>query len=173
MKLKTVKLGDLKLPEYNPRVDVHASPSFHAALSRSISEFGYVEPIIVNERTGNIVGGSQRARILAEQGVEEVEAVVVDLDDKREKALNLALNKIVGEWDKEKLEDLLVELKDEPELELTGFSEAAVERILNDVPEVKLEEIFQVVIACGDEKEQRQVFENLTGQGFKCKLLTL
>ncbi|MCJ7559165.1 ParB N-terminal domain-containing protein [Candidatus Bathyarchaeota archaeon] len=173
MKLKTVKLGDLKFPEYNPRVDVHANPSFHAALSRSISEFGYVEPIIVNEKTGNIVGGSQRAKILLEQGVEEVEAVIVSLNDKREKALNLALNKIVGEWDGEKLEDLILELKDEPELELTGFSEAAVKRILEDVPEVKLEEIFQVIIACGDEKEQRQVFKNLTRQGFKCKLLTL
>ena len=168
-----MKLEEAKFPEYNPRVDVHSSPSFHAALSKSISEFGYVEPIIVNKRTGNIVGGSQRARILLEQGIEEVEAVIVDLDEKREKALNLALNKIVGEWDKEKLEDLLVELKDEPELELTGFSSEAVEKLLSDVPEVKLEGIYEVVVACKDEGEQRETFEKLKEQGFKCRVLSL
>ena len=64
-----------------------------------MSEFGYVEPIIWNKRTGNIVGGHQRYKILKDLNYEEAECVVVDLDDAHEKALNVALNKISGEFD--------------------------------------------------------------------------
>jgi ParB-like chromosome segregation protein Spo0J len=68
-------------------------------LLRSVEEFGYVEPIIWNERTGNIVGGHQRFKVLMQLGYTEVQCVVLDIDDAREKALNIALNKIVGEFD--------------------------------------------------------------------------
>jgi len=56
-----------------------------------------VEPIVWNKRTGNIVGGHQRLKVLLDMGMREVDCVVVDLDEAKEKALNLALNKIQGE----------------------------------------------------------------------------
>jgi ParB-like chromosome segregation protein Spo0J len=60
-----------------------------------------------NERTGNLIGGHQRLKVLKERGDGEVEVSVVDLDKTKEKALNLALNKISGDWDYPKLKDVL------------------------------------------------------------------
>jgi ParB-like chromosome segregation protein Spo0J len=58
--------------------------------------------LVWNSRTGNLVGGHQRFKIIKEQGLKEVEVSVVDLDANKEKALNLALNKVRGDWDNEK-----------------------------------------------------------------------
>ena len=100
-------------------------------LKRSMQEFGYVEPIVWNKRTGNIVGGHQRYKVLLDMGMSEVDCVVVDLDETKEKALNLALNKIQGDWDYEKLKDLLQELDTgEYDLELTGFDMDEIEDLV-------------------------------------------
>ena len=74
--------------------------------------FGYVEPLVWNKRTGSLVGGHQRFKILLEQGLKEVDVSVVDLDLEKEKTLNIALNKISGDyhWDDKKLGALLDEL---------------------------------------------------------------
>jgi len=93
--------------KYNPRKDLQPGDPEYEKLLRSVEEFGYVEPIIWNERTGNIVGGHQRFKVLSQIGYTEIECVVVNLDEQREKALNVALNKISGEWDLSKLTDLL------------------------------------------------------------------
>ena len=92
-------------------------------IKRSIEEFGYVDPIIINE-DGTIIGGHQRTTVLMDLGYEEVDVVVVDLDKQREKALNIALNKITGEWDELKLKDLLLDLDlGDFDISLTGFEQ--------------------------------------------------
>ena len=103
-------------------------------LKKSIEEFGYVDPLIWNKRTGNLVGGHQRFKILKSSGITEVEVSVVDLDIDREKALNLALNKISGGWDESKLTVLLQEL-DESDIgiELTGFDESEFEDLIESL----------------------------------------
>ncbi len=107
---------------YNPRIDLHPGDPEYEKLKRSIEDFGYVEPIVWNERTGHLVGGHQRFKILVnEQGATEIEVSVVDLDETKEKALNLALNKIRGDWDEEKLVQVLEELQGELDIALTGF----------------------------------------------------
>ncbi|MBP2032683.1 hypothetical protein J2Z42_001357 [Clostridium algifaecis] len=63
-------------------------------LKRSIETFGYVEPVIWNKKTGNIVGGHQRFKVLKQEGAKEIECVVVDISSDEEKALNVALNKV-------------------------------------------------------------------------------
>lgn len=78
-------------------------------LKRSIEQFGNVEPIVWNERTGNVVGGHQRLSVLKSMGFDKVPCSVVNLDETEEKILNVALNKIKGEWDYDKLEDILRE----------------------------------------------------------------
>lgn len=90
---------------------------------KAIEEFGYVDPIIINE-DGTIIGGHQRTTVLMDLGYEEVDVVVVDLDKQREKALNIALNKITGEWDELKLKDLLLDLDlGDFDISLTGFEQ--------------------------------------------------
>ena len=64
MEIRTLKAAQLKAAEYNPRRDLQPEDAEYKKLRRSIEEFGYVEPIIWNERTGNVVGGHQRLKVL-------------------------------------------------------------------------------------------------------------
>lgn len=140
MEIKKVLVKDLKYAPYNPR---KISDEMLNKLKQSIEEFGYVEPIVVNKRTRHVVGGNQRLKALEDLGIEEVEAVFVDLDDAREKALNIALNKITGEWDYPKLKDLLEELDTgEIDIELTGFDMVEIEDLMTQfhVPEEIIED---------------------------------
>ena len=99
MQVEKVSISKLNPAKYNPRKDLKPGDTEYEKLKRSMAEFGYVEPIIWNKRTGNIVGGHQRYKILKDMKYKEAECVIVDLDDNREKALNVALNKISGEFD--------------------------------------------------------------------------
>jgi len=93
---------------------------------RSIRRFGYVEPIVWNERTGFIIGGHQRWRVLLEEGVDEAFVVVVDFDEVEEDVVCLTLNnpEIEGDWD-DPLGDLLsrVESAEGELFEALGFED--------------------------------------------------
>ena len=123
MEIRKVKVSDLRPAEYNPRQDLKPGDREYEKIARSIDEFGYVEPIVWNETTGNIVGGHQRLKILIERGETEVEVSVVRLNEHDEKVLNVALNKITGRWDTGKLTNLLKELQAEGAMEVTGFED--------------------------------------------------
>lgn len=117
------KIADLNPAEYNPRKRLKPGDDDYESLKRSIEVFGYVDPIIINT-DGTVIGGHQRLNVLLDLGYTEADVAVVDLDKNDEKALNIALNKISGEWDEEKLTALFAELGTEGyALELTGFKE--------------------------------------------------
>ena len=89
----------LKPAKYNPRLDLQPGDAAYEKIKRSLDEYGYVDPLVWNEVTGNIVGGHQRFKILVAEGATEIECVVVHIENPQdEKALNVALNKAVGEW---------------------------------------------------------------------------
>jgi len=122
MNIEKIKAGKLNPAPYNPRKDLRPGDPEYENLRRAIDEFGYVEPIVWNKRTGNIVGGHQRFKVLRDLGYAEVECVVLDIDELREKALNVALNKINGAWDETKLAELLGDLDaSDFDVTLTGF----------------------------------------------------
>ena len=122
MDILKIPAEKLKPSKYNPRKDLKPGDPEYEKLRRSIEEFGYVEPVIWNKRTGNIVGGHQRYKVLTALGYKEIDCVVVDLDEQREKALNVALNKISGEFDIPLLTDLLMDLNEDGfDVSLTGF----------------------------------------------------
>jgi len=124
VRIEKLKTEQLNPAAYNPRVNLKPGDPEYERLKKSILEFGYVEPIVWNERTGNIVGGHQRLKILKELGFEVIDAVIVDLNDEKEKALNLALNKTGGDWDMEMLASLLAELSEtEIDMGITGFGD--------------------------------------------------
>lgn len=131
MRIEKRKIDELIPAIYNPRKDLTVNDAEYKKIKRSIETFGYVDPIIVNERTGVIIGGHQRLKVLKDLGYEEIEVSVVNLDEKQEKALNIALNKISGEWDFELLKDLLEELDvGDFDVTLTGFDEEEIENLL-------------------------------------------
>ena len=123
MEVRTVPIKRINPAPYNPRRDLQPGDPEYLKLQRSIEQFGCVEPLVWNRRTGNLVGGHQRLKILLARGDTEADVSVVDLPAQREKVLNIALNRIAGAWDSQKLAELLDELVQLPgfDVELTGF----------------------------------------------------
>ena len=105
MKIQKVKITELNSPEWNPR---DMPPAEMEKLKRSITEFGYVELVVVNEFNMNIVGGNQRVVALKELGYTTVDAVMINEPDlNREKSLNITLNNVHGDWDLNLLEEII------------------------------------------------------------------
>ena len=151
MRIKTMAIADITPSEYNPRQDLQPGDPEYQALEASLLEFDIVEPLIYNERTGNLVGGHQRLKVLIARGDTNVEVSVVDLPLEKEKVLNLALNKTGGTWDTPKLTALLVDL--EPlhlDLTSTGFSLREINSLMNKI-------VVPDSVEPGDEDEPRVI----------------
>ena len=133
MVIEKKNTADLLPADYNPRKDLKPGDPEYEKLKRSLEQFGYVEPVIWNKATGRVVGGHQRLKVLIDMGITEVECVVVDLPDDKEKALNIALNKISGDWDKDKLAVLIADLQGTAfDVSLTGFDAAEIDDLFKD-----------------------------------------
>ena len=125
--------ADLLPADYNPRKDLKPGDAEYEKLKRSIGQFGYVEPVIWNKTTGRVVGGHQRLKVLMDMGMTEVDCVVVEMDEDKEKALNIALNKISGDWDKDKLALLIADLQGADfDVSITGFEPAEIDDLFKD-----------------------------------------
>lgn len=134
MDIQRITVDKLNPAKYNPRKNLKPGDPEYEKLKRSIETFGYVEPVIWNKRTGHIVGGHQRFKILKERGATEIDCVVVDMEEAEEKALNIALNKVSGDWDMPKLAELLEDLdKSMFDVSLTGFDAAEIEDLFSKV----------------------------------------
>lgn len=133
MNIEKLNIALLIPADYNPRKDLKPGDPEYEKLKRSIEQFGYVEPVIWNKTTGRVVGGHQRLKILLDLGLTEVECVIVEMDEDKEKALNIALNKISGDWDKDKLALLIEDLQvSDFDVSLTGFEPAELNELFKD-----------------------------------------
>ena len=141
MVIERKRTADLIPADYNPRKDLKPGDAEYEKLKRSIEQFGYVEPVIWNKTTGFVVGGHQRLKVLLDMGITEVECVVVEMDAEKEKALNIALNKISGEWDKDKLALLIADLQGADfDVSLTGFEPAEIDSLFKDAQQDKVKD---------------------------------
>ena len=123
------RIDELNPAEYNPRKRLQPGDEEYESLKRSIDTFGYVDPIIVNA-DGTVIGGHQRLFVLRDLGYSEADVAVVDMSKADEKALNIALNKISGEWDEEKLAAIFAELDAGGyDLSLTGYTDDEIANI--------------------------------------------
>lgn len=129
MRIERKPFKALKRAAYNPRKKLQEGDKEYEKIKRSIETFGSVEPLVWNERTGNLVGGHQRMTVMQDLGYTETDVVVVDLDDAEEKQLNITLNKVKGRWDFDKLEALLTSMED---IEPTGFEAWEVDGLSTD-----------------------------------------
>ena len=133
MNIEKKNVKDLLPADYNPRKDLKPGDPEYEKLKSSIEQFGYVEPVIWNATTGRVVGGHQRLKVLTDMGITEADVVVVDMDTEKEKALNIALNKISGEWDTEKLALVIADLQGTDfDVSLTGFDPEELEDLFRD-----------------------------------------
>ena len=133
MNIQKIEIQKLIPATYNPRKDLKPEDAEYIKIKNSIVKFGFVSPLVINKDM-TVIGGHQRLKVLKDLGITEVECIVVNLDKTNEKALNIALNKIQGDWDEEKLEALLHELKLEDfDINITGFEFDEVDEILKDI----------------------------------------
>lgn len=155
MNIKAVKIADLKPNPKNPRA---ISEDALAGLNVSIEKFGLVEPIVVNETSGHIVGGHQRLEVLKKQGVTQTYVVVVQLPDKEEMELNVALNnkEIQGDWTEDIVEILESFKIDFPE----DFEALKFDALLDDID-------FNV--SEKEEEEEDSVPDVVVGSTFTCR----
>ena len=131
MQIERKKIRDMDRAAYNPRIELIPGDTEYENLRRSITTYGLIIPVVWNKRTNRVVGGHQRLTVLENEGETEVDVSVVDLDETQERQLNVALNKVEGGWDEEKLGDLLAELGDDAPL--TGFTQAEIDSLTNDI----------------------------------------
>ncbi|MGI6383220.1 MAG: site-specific DNA-methyltransferase [Tissierellaceae bacterium] len=125
---------------YNPRKDLKPGDKEYEKIKNSITEFGYVDPIIINS-DNTIIGGHQRLKVLKDLGYTEVDCVVIEIDKTKEKALNIALNKISGEWNVELLKDLIDDLKDSNfDIEFTGFEPPELDELFSELHDKDVKE---------------------------------
>ena len=207
MQLEEIQITDIIPSDYNPR---RISEEEYDKLAKSLNNFGVVDPIIINLQNNHIIGGHQRYDVLHEQYIQDnnkygklhllrlgdIGWVFPDTQlkiksDDHEKALNLALNKISGEWDEIKLAPLLEDLSLKGfDIELTGFDEPELKEldITSNTPlensireddyeepedmetDIKHGDIFKLgnhVLICGDatSKEDLQKLLSTTGGG--------
>lgn len=160
MEMKKINITDINEADYNPR---EISDEEMEKLENSINEFGFVDPMIINLKNNRLIGGHQRFNALLSINMKNNEFtqelnlvelgnigwVFPDMDlkiesEQHEKALNIALNKISGTWDNEKLFTILEELKEDENigLEMTGFSEDEMSKIKRNLYDSDYEEDY-------------------------------
>jgi DNA modification methylase len=133
MEFKKLQIDSLIPAEYNPRKNLKPGDSEFEKIKNSINEFGYVDPVIVNKDL-TVIGGHQRISVLKALDYAEIDCVVIDIDKTKEKALNIALNKISGEWNKELLADLIEDLKSlDYDVAFTGFEPPEIDELFNEM----------------------------------------
>lgn len=138
---KKLKTDDLVGYENNSRT--HSDEQIDQ-LVRSINEFGFTNPILIDEKNV-IIAGHARLQASKKIGLEEVPCIVLSgLTDDQKKAYVIADNKLAlnAGWDMDLLKLELESLKiSDFDLELTGFSWDELEDILPDeLPEIFCDE---------------------------------
>ena len=138
--LKILPVQVLKPAAYNPRKKLKPGNKEYEKIKQSIEEFGFADPLVVNADM-TIIGGHQRLTVAVDLGYTEVPRAVVDVDKVREKALNIALNKITGAWDDNLLSELLQDIENSDfDVGKTGFDPPEIETLFNKVHSREVEE---------------------------------
>jgi DNA modification methylase len=157
MEFRKLQIDTLAPANYNPRKDLKPGDKEYEKIKKSIDEFGYVDPIIVNSDL-TIIGGHQRWKVLKNLGFTEVDCVVINIDKTKEKALNVALNKISGEWNEELLGELIKDLQTlDYDISFTGFEPAEIDELFNSLHDKEIrEDDFDVEDALTDTPISKQ-----------------
>ena len=186
MNILEIDINKLIFPKYNPRKKLKPEDKEYQKIKKSIEEFGYTDLVIIN-KDNTIISGNQRTQVLMDMGYKKIKVVQIDIDKTKEKALNIALNKITGEWDYAMLGDLLLDLDSQNyDLEITGFDLDEIEGIMAPLgleeekevieddfdctppeePKAKYGDIYQLgnhYLMCGDSTKEEDVEKLMNG----------
>ena len=171
-------VSEVRPYEKNPRKNAEAVKYVRA----SIEKFGFKQPIVIDSNRV-IISGHTRLEAAKSLGMAEVPCIVADdLTDAQVKALRLADNKVAefSEWEMNLLGGELGELAEISDIDMGDFGfEDNLDKIGDEEENgteekgVNLSETFQIIVECENEIEQQEIFEKLSGEGYKCRLSTL
>jgi DNA modification methylase len=132
IQIEQLPIGELRPDPANPR---RISDQELETLTRSIQEFGLIDPIIARREDKMVIGGHQRLLAARKLGYKTVPVVLTDLTVEQAHLLNIALNKISGSFDQELLARLLKELQEVPniDLSLSGFEDDELKQLLKNL----------------------------------------
>lgn len=131
---RKIRVDAIKPAPYNPRADLKPEDPEYKQIKKSILDHGFIQPIVYNEQTGNAVGGNQRLKILRELGIQETICAVIDVPLIREMEISVALNKHDNLWDREKLREIMLQLKQEKyDTSRTAFSQEEFEQLTQEM----------------------------------------
>ncbi|MFZ2036963.1 MAG: site-specific DNA-methyltransferase [Dehalococcoidales bacterium] len=132
IQIEQLPIDELRPDPANPR---RISDQELETLTRSIREFGLIDPIIARREGKMVIGGHQRLLAARKLGYKIVPVVLVDLTPDQAHLLNIALNKISGSFDQELLARLLKELQEVPniDLSLSGFEDDELKKLLKSL----------------------------------------
>ena len=129
LQVEHVDIDSLRPDPANPR---RISDAELEALTRSVREYGFIQPVLARRDDRMVIGGHQRLLAARRLGMKTVPVTFLDLTIEAARTLNIALNKISGTWDDELLARLLDDLEQAPDvdLSLTGFDESEIKQLL-------------------------------------------
>lgn len=189
--LEYIKIDDVRVYERNART--HSDEQIEQ-ICQSIKEFGFTNPILIDENNV-LIAGHGRTEAAKKLGIKEAPAIrLAGLTETQIKALRIADNQLAlnAGWDDELLAIELQELDEIGfDLDLTGFSFDEIENLLNGNPgadeegrqgadpgkdadqptNFKYEERYAVLVECKDEEEQAEIYTRLKDMGLACKVL--
>ena len=180
LQVEYVLVDDLKFYERNTRT--HSDDQV-AQLSKSIKEFGFTNPVLIDE-DGVLIAGHGRTTAAKLLGLKEIPAIRLSgLSEAQRKALRIADNKLALEagWDEELLVIELQELEDIGfDVSLTGFNFEELEALISgeddqdsqlaEDSEPEKQKEFLVRVVCKNKSHQQKVYDELQGLGFECKV---
>ena len=162
--VKHIDINLLKEATYNPRKPLNNKE--YMKLKKSFKEFGEAQPIVIN-KDYTVIAGHQRLRVMKDLGYTQVECKILDLTKEKEKALNIALNKIQGEWDYDKLTAVIGELFEEDFSDLTGFDEKEILELVQVTENLHATDNLEEII----KETENQVLEVKTHEEPKEKVI--
>ena len=174
--MEIIKLNINDITPYENNAKIHTEEQIEQ-IKKSIQEFGMNDPIAVWGDKNTIVEGHGRLEALKQLGYTEVDCIRLDhLTDEERKAYTLAHNKInmnTG-FDIDLLDEELDSIED-IDMEVFGFDldyEEIHHAERTDLSD-DVNDVYEVIIACEDEKQQEEIYTKLSSEGMKCRVLTL
>lgn len=152
-KLEYIAIDALK--EYERNTRTHSDEQVEQ-LKRSITAFGFTNPVLIDENN-EIIAGHGRRIAAHELGMSEVPCLrLIGLTESQKKALRIADNQLAlnAGWDEEMLRIELADLKTEDfNLDLIGFSIDELEQYLGEYEQQK--EVVEDEAPSADEVKRR------------------
>lgn len=163
----------LKVDGQNPN---RMTQQQRSALSRSIERYGFIVPIITN-RDLLIADGEQRLEAAKAMGMKQVSVIRLPVEDVDRRLLRQVLNKLRGEHlrelDVEEFKRIIAQGREGDLKQLILIHDDKLKALLDTEQNIQLENTFEVVVTCTDERHQEETYNRLVGEGYRCRVLTL